>query len=142
MKQAAFFMGTVAIALSIAGLAQAGTLTLSIDTGDATGTLRAAVYDSQASFDGRKLVAGTTGPANGGPATVTFNGLEAGTYGIAVYLDMNGNDELDTNLFGAPTEPYGFSMNPELGFSAPKFDAFRFDYDGNDQELIIKLIGN
>ena len=142
MKQAAFFMGTVATALSMAGLAQAGTLTLSIDTGDANGTLRAAVYDSQASFDGQKLVAGTTGPANGGPATVAFNGLKAGTYGIAVYLDMNGNDELDTNLFGAPTEPYGFSMNPELGFSAPKFDAFRFDHDGNNQELIIKLIGN
>ena len=33
-------------------------------------------------------------------------------------------------------------MNPELGFSAPKFDAFRFDHDGNNQELIIKLIGN
>ena len=128
--------------IGAAGIARAGTLTLNVDTGTVTGMLRAAAYDTQASFDARRFVASAASSANGGPATVTFNGLEPGTYGIAVFLDKNGNDELDTNLFGAPTEPYGFLMNPEPGFAAPKFDAFRFEYDGNEQQLIVRLHGN
>lgn len=141
MKRMASLIGTTAIALGGAGIAQAGTLTLNIESGGTNGTLRAAVYDSQTSFDARKFVAGAISPANGGTATVTFGELEPGTYGVAVFLDTNSNDELDTNLLGAPTEPFGFSMNPKLGFSAPKFDAFRFEHDGTDQVLIIQLNG-
>ena len=135
-------VGASVVALGAVSAAQAGSLVVSVDTGEANGTLQAAVYDSQASYDAEKLVAGAASPADGGSAIVTLDGLEPGTYGVAVFLDMNGNDELDTNLFGAPTEPYGFSMNPQVGFAAPKFDEFRFEHDGTDQQLTIQLHGN
>lgn len=141
MKQADTLIAAAAIALGLAGTAEAGSLTLKIDTGTTTGALRAAAYDSQASFDSGEVFAGVAGPANGGVATLKLDGLQSGTYGIAVYLDMNGNEELDTNLLGAPTEPFGFSMNPKIGFSAPGFDDFRFDHDGTATELTIQLNG-
>ncbi len=40
---------------------------------------------------------------------------------ICAYHDQNGNARLDKNAFGIPTEPYGFSKNPERGFGPPKF---------------------
>ena len=45
---------------------------------------------------------------------------------VAVFLDTNNNQKLDTNLFGVPTEPYGFSNNPKVVFSAPTFNECSF----------------
>lgn len=142
MKRSLILTAMAAIALGLVGAAQAGSLVLTVDTGDATGTLRAAAYSSQTSFDAGEAVTGVASPADGGKTQITFKGLDAGTYGIALFLDTNGNDELDTNLFGAPTEPYGFSQNPKLGFSAPKFQEFQFQYDSTDQDMTVKLNGN
>jgi uncharacterized protein (DUF2141 family) len=49
-------------------------------------------------------------PARNG-ASATITGLTPGQYGVAVYQDMDGDGEMDTGMFGAPTEPYGFSNN-------------------------------
>lgn len=142
MKHITHSLGMASIALSTAGVAQAGTLTLQIDTGDANGQVLAAIFDSQTSFDDRSPVAGVIHPVNGGVANITFDALAPGAYGVAVFLDTNGNRELDRDSRGAPTEPYGFSMDPEIGFAAPSFDAFSFDHEGNDQQLTIRLTGN
>ena len=77
-----------------------------------------------------------------GKTNVTFSGLKPGQYGVALFQDINGNEELDRNLLGAPNEPFGFSNNPVIGFSAPKFDAFKFEYDGTPKTLSIKLNGS
>lgn len=141
MKRPAILIGAAMMIQAAASLAQAGTLTLNLDTGNASGALRAAVFASQAAFDADEVVTATTGPANGAQSALTFDDLKPGTYGIALFLDENDNGKLDTNLLGAPTEPFGFSMNPKIGFSAPKFKAFQFDYDGSDIALNIKLNG-
>lgn len=142
MKRFVFAVTAASILTGLAAATQAETVIVKIETGTATGTLRAAAYDNQASFDSGNIVAGVTSAANGGLATLAFVGLKPGAYGIAVYLDENGNEKLDTNLLGAPTEPFGFSMNPKIGFSAPKFNEFRFEHDGTDKELTIALNGN
>jgi len=41
---------------------------------------------------------------------------------ITAFHDSNGNGELDKNPIGIPTEKYGFSKNPTLGFGPPSFD--------------------
>lgn len=56
-----------------------------------------------------------------GKTMVTFSGLPAGKYAIAVYHDENKNSKLDKNLVGMPTEIYGFSNNARATFSAPEF---------------------
>jgi len=37
--------------------------------------------------------------------------INEGKYFIAVFQDLDGNDKLNKNFFGLPTEPYGFSKN-------------------------------
>lgn len=129
------------LASGFGGMVFADTLTLRIETSSNTGTLRAAVYDSQKSFDAGEMVTGSIGPAIQGTSVITVENLNPGTYGIALYHDLNENEELDTNLFGAPNEPFGFSGNPKIGFSAPKFDDFKFEFDGEPQDLNITLNG-
>lgn len=56
--------------------------------------------------------------------TLTLDGLKAGKpLAIAVYHDVNSNEKLDENMFGMPTEKYGFSNNAREMFSAPSFES-------------------
>lgn len=50
-------------------------------------------------------------------------------WAVSAHHDKNGNDKLDKNAFGIPTEPYGFSNNPKRGFGPPKFDEVSFSID-------------
>ena len=123
-------------------LAQPLTITLNLpENYSAGGTFRVGVFTSQDAFDAGDVAYGTQMPAIAGTNTATFSNLPAGTYGISAYLDQNGNDELDRNLLGIPSEPYGFSLNPVIRFSAPKFDEFAFDYEGQGGVLSLDLNG-
>ena len=141
MKKLKFLPAAMIVALSFGGTAFAETLTIHVETTSNSGTLRAAVYDSQSAFDANQTVADAVGPAVQGTSVLIVETLKPGTYGIALYHDINGNEELDTNLFGAPSEPFGFSNNPKIGFSAPQFDTFKFEFDGTPQDLNITLNG-
>ena len=56
-----------------------------------------------------------------GDTEIALPGFAAGQYAFAAYEDRNGNEELDTGLFGAPTEPYAFSRNARPMFGVPQF---------------------
>jgi uncharacterized protein (DUF2141 family) len=51
--------------------------------------------------------------------TITYAVPSNGQYAVSVYQDVNKNNKLDKNVFGAPKEPYGFSNNAKATFSAP-----------------------
>ena len=60
-------------------------------------------------------------------------------YAIAVYHDINENNKLDINIFGAPTESYGFSNHARGFFSAPDFSEASFFAKNNKLiEITIK----
>ena len=46
--------------------------------------------------------------------------LAPGRYAVRLYQDVNDNRQLDSGLFGIPSEPYGFSNNPKARFGPPK----------------------
>jgi uncharacterized protein (DUF2141 family) len=72
------------------------------------GDLRIAVYGSEADY--RKTpVRAIKVAAAGDPVAIRISGLAPGDYAVALYHDRNGNEKLDSNLMGIPTEPYGFS---------------------------------
>ena len=48
--------------------------------------------------------------------------LPPGQYAVNAFHDENGNGELDTNLFGIPTEGYGFANDPRTTFGPPDFE--------------------
>ncbi len=56
---------------------------------------------------------------------MTFSDIAAGDYAVALIHDENGNGRLDVAGI-IPTEGVGFSRNPHLFFSAPKFKSADF----------------
>jgi len=60
--------------------------------------------------------------AAGPRAVIVFRDLPAGTYALAVMHDENGNGQLDRNVVGVPTEPYGFSRDARGVFGPPKWE--------------------
>lgn len=57
----------------------------------------------------------------GKTATLTFDHIPAGNYGVVVLHDENENEHLDRNMVGWPKEGFGFANNPHVGLSAPPF---------------------
>ncbi|WP_457553236.1 DUF2141 domain-containing protein [Desulfobacula sp.] len=69
----------------------------------------------------------------------TIPGLPLGEYAVKVYHDENGNDELDTRMFGIPIEQYGFSNNARGTLGPPKFEAASFNLDSEILKIFIKI---
>jgi uncharacterized protein (DUF2141 family) len=61
----------------------------------------------------------------------TFKNISNGIYAIAIFHDENGNKELDTNIFGIPSEGYGFSNNIRPKFRPASFEEAKFVLDDN-----------
>ena len=74
-----------------------------------------------------------------GTLSCTFPELPPGAYAITCFHDINGNGELDTNLFGIPTEPYGVSNNVRPKFRAPRWDETRFEWKPETGSIQIRL---
>ncbi len=71
--------------------------------------------------------------------TATWNcELPKGEYAIAIFHDIDDNDELNTSRVGLPKEPYGFSNNARGMFGPPSFKDSSFDLDA-DLSISIRL---
>jgi len=69
-----------------------------------------------------------------------FTGIKPGTYAVAVRHDANGNNELDANALGIPTEGWGVSNNADPGpTSPPTFDAASFEFNGAVKVINVAL---
>ncbi len=86
------------------------------------GTVQVALYNSAESYKVSKALAGQFAPARKAGVSAVFSDLPPGNYALAVFHDLNGNDELDSNLMGIPNEPYGFSRNARGRFGPPTFE--------------------
>jgi uncharacterized protein (DUF2141 family) len=55
------------------------------------------------------------------PFSYSFEGLEFGTYAVAIYHDSNENELLDRGDFGMPIEGYGFSNDAPAVTGPPDY---------------------
>ena len=78
-------------------------------------------------------------PIVAGQAVVAFDALPHGDYAIKIFHDANGNEKLDTNFMGVPTEAYGFSNDARGRFGPPSFEAARFRLEAAELELAVRL---
>ena len=116
--------------------ALAADLSLSVADGPAAdATLYVALYGSAAGFAGTALASQMV-PMRAGAAQLVFPGLAPGRYAVRVFADENGNGKLDTNLFGMPTERYGFSNDAKGNLGPPEFDAAAIGVDADLQTVI------
>lgn len=77
-------------------------------------------------------------PVSGASMEIIFEGVSAGTYGVAVYHDENMNDKMDRSWYGMPTEGYGASNDAKGTLGPPKFDDAKLEF--NESQKSVKII--
>lgn len=74
-----------------------------------------------------------------GSQTYEVKNLPHGTYAIAAFHDLNGNNELDQTMIGIPKEPYAFSQTLKSKWRAPKFEEVQFQLKTTQQKIRLVL---
>lgn len=68
-----------------------------------------------------------------------FANVAPGRYAVRLFVDSNGNGQLDTSRRGIPREPVGFSGNPALVEGLPPPEAAAFEHGEDNTLLLIRL---
>lgn len=97
------------------------------------GRLMIVVFTNKASFpEADQSLQQFTFPVKAKKMKLTLTQLtKHESYAVAVYHDENNNEKLDKNMFGMPTERYGFSNNARGTFSAPSFEEAEIVFQKN-----------
>jgi uncharacterized protein (DUF2141 family) len=69
---------------------------------------------------------------------IHFKSIAAGTWAVAMLHDENANNDLDTTL-SMPDEGFGFSRNPVVYRTAPKFSAAAFKVGTTPAAMSIRM---
>jgi uncharacterized protein (DUF2141 family) len=106
------------------------------DADDPEPKIYLSVFNRAAGFpdDTRTIVDKAIVKAVPGTTTITLQ-LEPGTYAIAVFHDEDGDGKLDT-FMKAPTEQFGFSRDPKIGFGAPDFRDCAFKVESKPENVV------
>ncbi|MEA1941059.1 MAG: DUF2141 domain-containing protein [Pseudomonadota bacterium] len=86
------------------------------------GAVMMALFDAPDAWDGGEAVAGQRVAVDGESVTIEFGALPAGEYAIRMFHDVDGDGELDMNLMGIPSEPFGFSNNARGRFGPASWE--------------------
>ncbi len=91
------------------------------------GTLYIQLFNGAENYKQGKAIDMAQVAAKSGDISVMFDNVKAGNYAIRYFHDENDNGSLDTNLFGIPTEGFGFSNNAKANFGPPSYLQMAFD---------------
>lgn len=71
--------------------------------------------------------------------TCRFANVPEGRYAVSVGHDRNGNQRVDTNFVGLPTEQWGVSNNARPALRAPRFDEAAIKVAADAQDIVIDI---
>lgn len=71
--------------------------------------------------------------------TVFTIDLPSGEYGISVFQDLNGNDEMDYNAIRMPKEPWGASNDAPARFGPPRWSKMKIFVGNEPSEIEFQL---
>ena len=128
----------IALATFATGNGQDNTLKVTVNNFKNTeGKVHVTLFDSEASFlqKGEQKIIEIKDKKS---VQVVFQNVAKGTYAISIIHDENDNGELDTMVFGIPTEDYGFSNNAKGQFGPPAYEDCTFEVSG-DKEVVIDI---
>ncbi|MGH1438993.1 MAG: DUF2141 domain-containing protein [Cellvibrionaceae bacterium] len=124
---------TTAILSLAANLSHAGNLTFTIkQVKSDQGSIYLKLYKGKANYKADKAHAAHQVPAKTGDISIGFDELPSDDYAIRYYHDENADGKLQKNLFGIPTEGYGFSSNARGNFGPPSFEKMKVTVDDTD----------
>jgi uncharacterized protein (DUF2141 family) len=118
--------------------AQTGTIVVKVSgIENNKGVVQIGLYNSEESFPVyEKTFKGAAVKADKSGVSHTFTNIPAGKYAVAVWHDEDEDKTKNTNLFGAPKENYGFSLNIYGSFGPPKFEKVSFKVDSGKKKNI------
>ncbi len=145
MVKAMLFLFSVVLSLGafpLAHLPGTGQFVLHIENIEQQkGLIRVALFSSEDAFLKDELASYVESVAVKGKGNQTFSlpDLPVGQYSIAIYHDLNQDGELNTNLWGIPTEPYAFSRTPENKWKRPTFGSTWVPLSSGRNEIRMEL---
>lgn len=74
-----------------------------------------------------------------GDYTISFTAVEPGTYAVLAFHDVNGNKQIDRDMYGAPLEPTGVSGDVSQVGQMPDFGRSAFPVDDKPVNLSLEL---
>ncbi len=130
----------VACTSVLAMSAMAAELQVTVEGVDSeTGKIMAALFDKAAGFPGGQSFAATMTPAKPGTVSFRFKDVPAGRYAVSAFHDLNGNQRLDRNMVGMPSEPYGFSRNARGKMGPPSFDDAAVNVGAEAVAIVLRI---
>ena len=72
--------------------------------------------------------------------TAVFESLPPGRYAVVVFVDLDGDEELDRGAFGVPTEPIAYGNDAKPRFGPPPFEACLVEVGGDRTEVVLTLV--
>lgn len=94
------------------------------------GQLKVALYNSEEGYKGGQVVRAASADVSADTVSFSFEGLSDGEYLVAIYHDANSDNEMNANMFGIPTEQFGFSNDAMGRMGPPSWRAAKFTVDG------------
>ena len=103
------------------------------------GDIAIAIYNSSETFNSETIYYRDTAVAvSANSMTIHFESMDPGTYAISILHDADQSGDMEMGgLFNLiPQEGFGFSNNPEIGFSEPEFNVCKFELE---ESLIVSV---
>lgn len=104
------------------------------------GVVKIALCNSEQNYKNHKTpFIGKSIPIKNNLAEIEFSELPYGEYAVKAFHDEDGNDDLNTNLLGIPTEDYGFSNNARGMFGSPNWNDAKFKLETPIKSIQIEI---
>lgn len=123
----------LAVSLCVSTIAHAASVDIIVSGTRPVGKVFGEVFSDASSFKARDKPSARFAIEPHGANTVrTTLTLPPGRYAVALFQDTKGTGKLESNFFGVPTVPYGFSNNARGTMGPPGFDAAAFEVGAFD----------
>jgi len=133
-------MAFAGLAVGMATTAHATPVDIVISGAKPTGKVFGEIFGDAVSFKAKeKPVARFALDLHGAAQARTTLALPPGRYVAALFQDTKGTGKLESNFFGVPSVPYGFSNNARGTMGPPAFDAAAFDVGSSPETVSIEL---
>ena len=104
------------------------------------GDVKVGLFNSVESFEGKeKKLKGAILEIDNKRVEWLLKDIPYGEYAVKAFHDEDGDDKIDTNFLGIPTESYGFSNNVMGLFGPPDFEDAKFLFNSDEMQIEIKF---
>ena len=123
--------------LALSGAAQACVRVEVQNVRPQQGMLMVAAYAEAENYNKKPLAMMSLRP-DGETVQLQVCGATGPAIALSLFQDLNGNQKLDTNLLGIPSEPWGASGKPS-GLEAPRWETTQVPVADGAGVVVVKL---